>query len=257
MKINQKILPKKYNDILYANDFKCKNLISGFMPGKFYNWTNNTWENNNSFGTSNLIDIEQDTYYVFSHEMGSIGGAVVCFDGSDNYVSVMNNDTITTPFKITNSNVKKIRVIAYDGLGDFASHEHWMQLEKGTTPTSFTPFKPGIEEIYSTEEIRIGTWIDGKPLYRKVISNWVVPSHNSSISTTIGYLPNISNIVNLYGCYVDEGGATRIVGQISPNGSEISRLLHLSSNGAILFEMSAFGANVSLTATLEYTKTTD
>lgn len=25
-------------------------------------------------------------------------------------------------------------------------------------------------EVYSTEEIRIGTWIDGKPLYRKVIA---------------------------------------------------------------------------------------
>lgn len=26
----------------------------------------------------------------------------------------------------------------------------------------------GAEEVYSTEETRIGTWIDGKPLYRKV-----------------------------------------------------------------------------------------
>lgn len=25
------------------------------------------------------------------------------------------------------------------------------------------------EEIYSTEEVRIGTWIDGKPLYRRVV----------------------------------------------------------------------------------------
>lgn len=33
-------------------------------------------------------------------------------------------------------------------------------------------------EIYSTEEIRIGTWIDGKPLYRKVITG-TVPKHNT------------------------------------------------------------------------------
>ena len=26
------------------------------------------------------------------------------------------------------------------------------------------------EEVYSTEETRIGTWIDGKPLYRKVVN---------------------------------------------------------------------------------------
>lgn len=28
----------------------------------------------------------------------------------------------------------------------------------------------GAAEVYSTEETRIGTWIDGKPLYRKVAS---------------------------------------------------------------------------------------
>lgn len=41
-------------------------------------------------------------------------------------------------------------------------------------------------DIYSTNEIRIGTWIDGKPLYRKVIS-YV----NSS---TIGSARTVSNI---------------------------------------------------------------
>lgn len=29
---------------------------------------------------------------------------------------------------------------------------------------------PAASEIYSTEETRIGTWIDGKPLYRRVIT---------------------------------------------------------------------------------------
>lgn len=32
------------------------------------------------------------------------------------------------------------------------------------------------EEIYSTEEVRIGRWIDGRPLYRKVFPNVPYPS---------------------------------------------------------------------------------
>ena len=35
------------------------------------------------------------------------------------------------------------------------------------------------KEVYSTNETVIGTWIDGKPLYRKVIENVAVPSGSS------------------------------------------------------------------------------
>lgn len=34
----------------------------------------------------------------------------------------------------------------------------------------------GHGEVYSTEEVRIGTWIDGKPLYRKVFTNCPYPT---------------------------------------------------------------------------------
>ena len=197
MKINQKILPKKYNDILYANDFKCKNMMSGFMPGKFYNWTNNTWESSMMFATSNLIDIEQNTYYVFSHELGSIGGAIVCFDGSGNYVSVINQDTITTPFKITNSSIKKIRVIAYDGDHDITAHEHWMQLEKGTTATPYTPYKPGIEEIYSTEEVRIGTWKGTNSIYRRIYETGALNNDGAEHTISNIGLSNVGSIIRL------------------------------------------------------------
>ncbi len=53
----------------------------------------------------------------------------------------------------------------------------------------------GGSEVYSTEEQVIGKWIDGKPLYRKVItfpmpvtSDWgVVTSHIFNISNDIDY----------------------------------------------------------------------
>ena len=49
------------------------------------------------------------------------------------------------------------------------------------------------EEIYSTEETRIGTWIDGKPLYRRVIT---------------GNLPNSLN--------VSSGGQHNLISAVPP-----------------------------------------
>ena len=44
-----------------------------------------------------------------------------------------------------------------------------IQVEEGDTATSYSPYQNLTgEENYTTEEQVIGTWIDGKPLYRKV-----------------------------------------------------------------------------------------
>lgn len=41
----------------------------------------------------------------------------------------------------------------------------------------------GNEDVYSTDEVRIGTWIDGKPLYRKITTGIVLPQTISTAST--------------------------------------------------------------------------
>lgn len=54
-------------------------------------------------------------------------------------------------------------------------------------------------EIYSTEETRIGTWIDGKPLYRRVY-NLTTPS-KAGIAWVLGDIgiENLGTVSNLYG----------------------------------------------------------
>lgn len=54
-----------------------------------------------------------------------------------------------------------------------------------------------VGEVYSTTETRIGTWIDGKPLYRRVISG---SSPNvSNAWTQISTIDKDLTIVHLYG----------------------------------------------------------
>lgn len=48
-------------------------------------------------------------------------------------------------------------------------------------------------DVYSTTEQRIGTWIDGKPLYRKVLSGDTIPADGATL------LSNVAYCVKVYG----------------------------------------------------------
>lgn len=78
-----------------------------------------------------------------------------------------------------------------------------IQIEEGTTPSEYTSYlnleeAMNKEEIYFTSEQRIGTWINGKPLYRKVLK--VTPTGQYSAE----YLHGIDQpaiFVNVYGTF--------------------------------------------------------
>lgn len=71
-------------------------------------------------------------------------------------------------------------------------------------------------DIYSTEETRIGTWIDGKPLYRKVIE-FTFPSsggwHNGP-------------------SYGEVGTITRFEGSVNTNNGNLLRLPYLNTSSS-------------------------
>lgn len=117
------------------------------------------------------------------------------------------------------------------------------------------------EEIYSTEEVRIGTWVDGKPLYRKM-SSTVVVVEGVNVLIPVSELPNIdviastcATLINTQGTnnnyitlpYVssDSNGAVTASGVVSYSGI---RGLQVS-----LFKLNNFSAF----GWIEYTKTTD
>lgn len=58
----------------------------------------------------------------------------------------------------------------------------------------------GCGEIYSTEETRIGTWFDGKPLYRRMYK-FNLPSENNAIFP-VATLPENVSVKKLHG-YID------------------------------------------------------
>lgn len=107
---------------------------------------------------------------------------------------------------------------------------------------------------YSTDETRIGTWIDGKPIYRKVINTGALPTLGGKVINH-----NISNID--YVCKI-EGMAYRDSDNIflplphaTYDNTAISCYCDKTAITIIVYtDRSAFQESY---ATIEYTKTTD
>lgn len=112
-------------------------------------------------------------------------------------------------------------------------------------------------ETYSTDEVRIGTWIDGKPIYRRTITT-TVPNINNQWAAVVSNITGIDNITKLNGIIV--GGDGRKISipyyestsyfyslSFQPNANQIQ----IYGNGAAAF------SGKTLYIIVEYTKTTD
>lgn len=61
----------------------------------------------------------------------------------------------------------------------------------------FTSNAVANKNVYSTSETRIGTWIDGKPIYRKIYNNVNITTSNTDL-INISSL-GIGSVVKIYG----------------------------------------------------------
>ena len=73
------------------------------------------------------------------------------------------------------------------------------------------------ENIYSTEETVCGTWIDGKPIYRKVISGTLAEQNgNGLVFANVSEL-QIDRLINLHGNMFDYDRTAQLAFPISYN----------------------------------------
>jgi len=108
------------------------------------------------------------------------------------------------------------------------------------------------ENVYSTEEARIGTWIDGRPLYRKCYAGLMSPAqagqHNNYLdisSLNINECPTCRGMIGRYSTPIDNGTVSAFLWLTSSKTG-----IAISINGS-----SVQSQPVSII--VEYTKTTD
>ena len=197
---------------------KSKNLVKGFKHNWGYNGSTNQFEDNPyGFTTTDFIDVQYGTTYMFSHDIGQPQGGVYMFDEKGTYLGLLNADDMWRPITITDPNCTQIVIYTWDVNNQTTTNETWMQLEVGDVVTDYMPYdgykiytknKLGTyDKIYdSTEtdqytyaERRIGTWVNGEPLYRKVIK--VVPAAQHYTDYPHGIERGPKDMIKFYGYY--------------------------------------------------------
>lgn len=110
------------------------------------------------------------------------------------------------------------------------------------------------QDVYSTDEIEIGTWIDGKPIYRKVIDFGVLPNNTSK------YVPhNISNldkVINIGGYIVKGNEYNPLPLMYRGSDSSYNTAIYVTATN-IAMNNEKDRSGYSAVVILEYTKTTD
>ena len=114
---------------------------------------------------------------------------------------------------------------------------------------------PFIDTVYSTSEQVIGTWIDGKPLYRKVVIPNTPTTINVVANTDVSTL-NIETVTRMEGYYYWD--SSHNVTPMVFNSASVSATLALSNRASLQLMVTAKSwLNATGQIILEYTKTTD
>ena len=110
-----------------------------------------------------------------------------------------------------------------------------------------------IQDVYSTNEVRTNKkWIDGKPIYRKVVQI-TTSSSNVTSWTNLSKIDDIDLLINIFG-YINSSSNIKTPVPRYENGSYFIQFL--LNNGYIQYRMSGF-LSLPIYLIIEYTKITD
>lgn len=117
------------------------------------------------------------------------------------------------------------------------------------------------KDVYSYDEIEIGTWVDGKPIYRKVIAGKLAKdSGNGIVFANVSDL-KIDKVVDLYGSFADETSDTQGILQTSYNRTNglfaAVNMGYSNATGNITYHYlnnSGYFSGCPATVIIEYTK---
>lgn len=107
-------------------------------------------------------------------------------------------------------------------------------------------------DVYSTEETRVGTWIDGKPLYQRTFTG-TIQGYNQW--TIIAEIPGMDRLVSFLGTALkNKGTSNEETLQIPSTDVAAGRKY---GDGIGVYTSNSANANLELCMTAKYTKTGD
>ena len=255
--VGTSINPSDRVNVLYSH-----NLFSGYENG-YINSSNGEDETSEGARRSYYIPVKPSTTYIMTTapvryiEYSKNKGFIRC--------TYLNNDNVNYITHQSNT--------AYVRLG-FSSSQSSLDLDtymynEGNVLLNYEPYTNTSinvdgQEIYNGninkylyDETNTGMkWIDGKPIYRKVINFGYLPNATNK-KVSIGYSSSDINIIHLYGTAREYTGYTIAIPHSNTGSITQSVQCEINSNGELYIRTGANYSNLYCYMILEYTKATD
>ena len=202
--------------------------------------------------TSN--DTDADTCLVYDATHGTVLGYIGRGTGQSILISV-SGMTLISLYAST---------YAVLSAGDTATFNNVMIRRAADTDPTYQPFSMSNQQltgdmIYSTTEVDTGKiWIDGKPIYRKVIECGYGPNGTTSTTKSVPHnISNLGDVISISGFCKGDSGAYLPFPYEPTNLNTKDGLAVYISNGNVVATTLGFNFNTyKIYAILEYTKTT-
>ena len=238
-------------DNVVVNNIRNKNMFNknNIVDNRRLNVTGDAYIDEN-YALSNYIEIEPNTTYTISGTTTNVYGCYATYTNNGTFIARSDFFTNTSTTFTAPSNAKYIRIT------DLKNNINTIQLEKGSSVTEYNSFQnlDGYE-IYSTAEIRIGTWIDSKPLYRKVYNFGALPNNTSkSVALNISNLNEITSIRGI--CKNPNADFVTPIPIVFADGTNQLQV-YVQSGQLSVYTSADRSSYTQSYIILEYTKTTD
>ena len=163
----------------------------------------------------------------------------------DNKVALNTNPDIADTNKVTDSDMNMIKSVVNNNAS-----------ETTTNANNIT----GIinAEAYSTSEVKTNkTWIDGKPMYRKVVAFTTTVAANTLFTISHG-ISNMS-FYHIAEVFINSGsGLSYPIPMVGYTSSLTDKIFcYMDANNVYFYTNGAWGQNWTKYVVIEYTKTTD
>ena len=257
------VLPT-YNGTIYADDFKCRNLldINNITPNilisdQGVSNSNNAWDLCNEY-----VEIPANTKITFnSVSSGTVQFRLYEYDSSKTWIQRQELNAKTGTLTTSNTT-------AYVRFGYYkVNSPSNIQAEIGETATTYVPHKSfENKNIYTPKEVITGNWINGKPLYKQTFAydnitkgqeTFIFWNGNNSIyGNTVS---NIDEVVHYEAYFKRSDNTYQQVPNVHSNMTDWANSIYdLGGSGFIFWVGNLSTLTVSyLVITIYYTKTTD
>lgn len=276
---DDKLLGNKAMGNIVVDSVKSKNLLNLSGIGQTKNGVTISYDNDTGIITLNGTATAQ-TDFDFSYLVGFTLKKSVDYVSSSTYVSgttsnncsfymqdsnhswrgpsiTISQNNYTEHLKFTDADTVATLALLRVPSGTVTSNFKFkLMIEENGSFTNFAPFQNlNGYDYYYKGQANIGKWVNGKPLYRKVVEVGYLPN-NTTKTLDIG-LSNVQFVTNIYGCACSSGISLPLP-YVSVGGLNTCIAIWLSNNYNTLNIQTGYDRSALYSfIIIEYTKSTD